>query len=63
MVWITATTAPNSCYDDRMKERLVQIRIYEKEHGILRRLAVRKSIGRTKVTTVADVVRQLVKEA
>jgi hypothetical protein len=35
----------------------VQVRIYKKEHGILRRLAFRKS------TTIAEVIRQLIKEA
>ena len=36
---------------------LVQVRIYKKEHGILRRLAFRKG------TTIAEVIRQLVKGA
>ena len=36
---------------------LVQVRIYKKEHGILRRLAFRKD------TTIAEVIRQLIKEA
>jgi hypothetical protein len=48
-----------SCYDFGMKqkEQLVQVRIYKKEHGVLRRLAFRKN------TTIAAVIRQLIKEA
>jgi hypothetical protein len=34
-----------------------QVRLYPKEFGILRRLAFRKS------TTIAEVIRQLIKEA
>jgi hypothetical protein len=37
------------------KEGLKQVRIYQKEHGILRRLAFRKN------TTVAEIIRQLIK--
>jgi hypothetical protein len=37
------------------KEKLVHVRVYEKEHGILRRLSFRKS------TTIAEVIRQLIK--
>lgn len=37
------------------KEQLKQVRIYEKEHGILRRLAFRKR------TTIAAIIRQLIK--
>lgn len=39
------------------KEKLVHVRVYGKEHGILRRLAFRKS------TTIAEIIRQLIKEA
>jgi hypothetical protein len=39
------------------KEKLVHVRVYGKEHGILRRLAFRKG------TTIAEVVRQLIKDA
>jgi len=41
----------------KQKELLKQIRIYQKEHGILRRLAFRKHV------TVAAVIRQLIKSA
>jgi hypothetical protein len=41
----------------KKKEPLKQVRIYEKEHGILRRLAFRKK------TTIAEIIRQLIKEA
>ena len=44
-------------------DELVQVRIYKKEHDILRRLAVRKSLGRERVMTFADVIRLLIKEA
>lgn len=37
------------------KEKFVHVRIYQKEHGILRRLAFRKN------TTVAEIIRQLIK--
>jgi hypothetical protein len=37
------------------KEQLAHVRIYKKEHGILRRLAFRKN------TTIAEVIRQLIK--
>jgi hypothetical protein len=37
------------------KEQIKQVRIYQKEHGILRRLAFRKN------TTVAEIIRQLIK--
>jgi hypothetical protein len=43
------------------QEPLVQVRIYKKEHGILRRLAFRKSLKEP--TTIADIIRQLIKEA
>jgi hypothetical protein len=39
------------------KEPIAQVRIYKKEHGILRRLAFRKN------TTIATIIRQLIKEA
>jgi hypothetical protein len=41
----------------KKKEPLKQVRIYEKEHGILRRLAFRKK------TTIAEVIRLLIKQA
>jgi hypothetical protein len=41
----------------KKKELLKQVRIYQKEHGILRRLAFRKN------TTVAEIIRQLIKGA
>jgi hypothetical protein len=44
-----------------IKEQQVHVRIYKKEHGILRRLAFRKSLKQP--TTIADVIRQLIKEA
>jgi hypothetical protein len=39
------------------KEKVKQVRIYQKEHGILRRLAFWKN------TTVAEIIRQLIKDA
>jgi hypothetical protein len=39
------------------KEGLVQVRIYKKEHGVLRRAAFRKNVK------IADIIRQLIKEA
>lgn len=39
------------------KESIVQVRIYKKEHGILRRLAFRKN------TTIAAIIRKLIQEA
>jgi hypothetical protein len=39
------------------KEQLAQVRIHKKEHGVLRRLAFRKH------TTIAAIIRQLIKEA
>jgi hypothetical protein len=41
----------------KQKEPLKQVRIYQKEHGILRRLAFRKN------TTIAEIIRKLIKEA
>jgi hypothetical protein len=41
------------------KEQQVQVRIYKREHGILRRLAFRKSLKEP--TTIADIIRLLVK--
>jgi hypothetical protein len=41
----------------KKKEELKQVRIYQKEHGILRRLAFRKH------TTIAEIIRQLIKAA
>jgi hypothetical protein len=41
----------------KQKEALKQVRIYQKEHGILRRLAFRKN------TTIAEIIRQLIKDA
>ena len=38
-----------------VKETYGHVRIYKKEHGILRRLAFRKN------TTIAEVIRQLIK--
>jgi hypothetical protein len=38
-------------------EQQVHVRIYKKEHGVLRRLAFRKH------TTIAAIIRQLIKEA
>jgi len=40
----------------KKKEGLKQVRIYQKEHGILRRLAFRKK------TTIAEIIRQLIRE-
>lgn len=39
------------------KEQVVQVRIYKREHGILRRLAFRKNVK------IADIIRQLIKQA
>jgi hypothetical protein len=39
----------------KKKEPLKQVRIYQKEHGVLRRLAFRKN------TTVAEIIRQIIK--
>jgi len=41
----------------KKKEAVVQVRIYQKEHGVLRRLAFRKN------TTIAELIRQLIKGA
>jgi len=63
-------TLPAPCarlwYDEDMekKEPLKQVRIYQKEHGILRRLVMRKNLGKPKnEVTIADIIRQLIKEA
>lgn len=45
------------------KEPLGQIRIYKKDRGIIRRLAVRMSRGRDSIVSNADVIRQLIKDA
>lgn len=45
------------------KERLKQVRVYEKEEGKLRRLALRKTLTSKKRVLVADIIRQLIKEA
>ncbi|HKF95595.1 MAG TPA: hypothetical protein VKB96_13570 [Gammaproteobacteria bacterium] len=37
------------------KEQIVRVRIYKKEHGVLRRLAFRKD------TTIAEIIRLLIK--
>jgi len=37
------------------KQELKQVRIYKKEHGVLRRLAFRKN------TTIAEIIRLLIK--
>jgi hypothetical protein len=58
MVWTTRPAPLGPWYDRDMakeKEKLVHVRVYGKEHGILRRLAFRKS------TTIAEVIRQLIK--
>jgi|NGEPerStandDraft_6_1074524.scaffolds.fasta_scaffold169034_2 hypothetical protein len=47
----------NMSQKNKVKERVKQVRIYEKEHGVLRRLAFRKN------TTAAEIIRQLIKEA
>jgi hypothetical protein len=39
------------------QEQQVQVRIYKREHGVLRRLAFRKGVS------IAVVIRQLLKEA
>jgi hypothetical protein len=56
-VWITYLLIGSSCYDGRMKKKepVVQVRIYQKEHAVLRRLAFRKN------TTVAEIIRRLIK--
>jgi hypothetical protein len=41
----------------KKKEAVVQVRIYQKERGVLRRLAFRKN------TTIAELIRQLIKGA
>jgi len=44
--------------------RLVRVRIYKKEQGILRRLVMRKNLGKQKNEVKrADIIRQLIKEA
>jgi hypothetical protein len=44
------------------KEPLKPVRIYAKEDNILRRLVLRKNLGKSKdEVTIADVVRQLIK--
>lgn len=48
------------CYDRGMQKRkrelaTAQVRIYQKEHGVLSRLAFRKN------TTIAEIIRQLIK--
>jgi hypothetical protein len=58
MVWTTRSAPIGPWYDKGMikeKEKLVHVRVYGKEHGILRRLAFRKG------TTIAEVIRQLIK--
>jgi hypothetical protein len=37
------------------KDQIVRVRIYQKEHGVLRRLAFRKN------TTIAEIIRSLIK--
>ena len=41
----------------KQKEPLKQVRIYKKEHSVLRRLAFRKD------TTIAEIIRRLIKGA
>ena len=40
---------------------LVQVRIYKNDHGVLKRIAMRKSIGRVRTMPIAEVIRQLIK--
>jgi hypothetical protein len=41
--------------------QLVQVRIYKKEQGILRRLVMRKNLGKQKnEVKTADIIRQLI---
>jgi hypothetical protein len=42
---------------------LVQVRIYKNDHGVLKRIAMRKSIGRVRTMPIAEVIRQLIKGA
>jgi hypothetical protein len=58
-LWTTGLAVQNPGYDGCMKqaEQQVHVRIYKKEHGILRRLAFRKN------TTIAAIIRLLIKEA
>jgi hypothetical protein len=42
-------------------KELVQVRIYQRDHGILKRLAVRKSIGKVRTMPIAEVIRLLIK--
>lgn len=43
-------------------DELVQVRIYKKEQGILRRLVMRKNLGKRKnELKLADIIRQLIK--
>jgi hypothetical protein len=42
--------------------QLVQVRIYKKEQGILRRLVMRKNLGKQNdEVKTADIIRQLIK--
>jgi hypothetical protein len=57
-VWTTGLAVQMSGYHGYMKqpEPQVHVRVYKKEHGVLRRLAFRKR------TTIAAIIRQLIKE-
>jgi hypothetical protein len=53
-VWTTELGGTPLCYNRHMtNNQTVRVRIYKKEHDILRRLAVRKSIGHPRVMPIA----------
>jgi hypothetical protein len=43
------------------KEPVARVRIYQKEYGVLRRLALRKSLVAKTPVTIAEIIRQLIK--
>jgi hypothetical protein len=45
----------------KQPEENAQVRIYKREHDILRRMAVRRSLGKKRIMSMADLIRQLIK--
>jgi hypothetical protein len=43
------------------EQELVQVRIYPKDRDILRRFAIRKSRGRSRIMSHADVIHLMIK--
>jgi hypothetical protein len=43
------------------KEAFAHVRIYKRDHDVLKRLAVRMSIGKPRTIPIADIIRQLIK--